>query len=93
MDLKATVVLNEAEFSKLVHKETDSRSGCAYHFRKRFLAYFRNDCFGVAFFSKVREQQKNSREPLFAGVEELVNEVFFDTYIARQEMLHEEFRK
>jgi hypothetical protein len=66
MDVQTAAVLNQAEFFELVHKETDPRPGGTHHLRERFLAYLRNNDFGLAFFSEVRQQEKDSGQTLLA---------------------------
>src|SRR5438105_6533363 len=39
------------------------------------------------------EEEKQTREPLFAGIKQLVHEVFFDANIAREQISDEHLRK
>jgi hypothetical protein len=41
---------------------------------------------GPALFSEVGEQEERPGQPLFTGIEELVNQVFLDAEIPRQEL-------
>ena len=69
MNLDAPVVLNKAELAKAVHEETDAGPSGADHLRQGFLRDLRNQSFWFTRLTKLRQQQKNSRQTLFAGVE------------------------
>jgi hypothetical protein len=69
----AAVVVNKTELSEPIHKEVNSRSGRADHFRQGFLAYFRNYVLRSSFFAKVGQQQKRPGQPLLSRVKELID--------------------
>ena len=50
------VVVNEAQFSELIHEETDARTRRADNFSKRFLTDLRNHRLWLAFLAEVRQQ-------------------------------------
>jgi len=82
--LQAAIVVNETQFPEAVHEEADSRTSSSHHLGQNFLTDFRDHGFGLTHFAKVSEQEKDTGQPLFAGVEELVDQVRFVTDIARQ---------
>ena len=74
MDLQsARAIVNEAQRSEPIHEEADPRAGCADHFRQCLLADLGNHGLGCACFAKMSQQQKDSRQPLLARIEKLVN--------------------
>jgi len=54
VDLYVAVVINEAQFAKLVHEKAHAGARRTDHLRKRLLAYLRDDWFGAAFLAEVR---------------------------------------
>ena len=78
VDLDAAVVVNEAEFSKLVHEKAHARPGRSDHLRKRLLADFRDHRLRFVFLTKVRQQQKQAGKTFLARIEQLIDEVCFD---------------
>jgi hypothetical protein len=76
------VVIDEAELAKFVHKEADPAAGGADHFGQGVLGNVGNDLFGFVDGAVASHQEKSAGEAFFAGVEELVDEVFFDADVA-----------
>ena len=56
VNLDAAVVVNEAQFSKLVHEKTNAGPGRADHVRERFLADFRDQWLRFVILAKVRQE-------------------------------------
>jgi len=73
----AVVIINKAMIPEPVHEVTDPRTGCADHLRQRILIYIGDYDFGLAVLAKMRKQQENPGQPLFAGIEKLVQEIRF----------------
>jgi hypothetical protein len=90
VDLKAAVVIDEAEAAEFVHEKIDAGSGGADHLGKRLLAERRNDVLGPFVLAEICEQQKNPRQALFAGIKELIDQVFFDAKIPMQQIGNEQ---
>jgi hypothetical protein len=84
------VVVDETQFSKFVHKEAHARSGCADHVSESFLVKADRGDRRASHFSIICEKQKETREPLFTWIEELVDHVCFDPAVPAQQMLYEE---
>jgi hypothetical protein len=68
------VIFDEPQFPEAIHKKTHSGSRCANHLRQDFLTDLWNYRLGLAFLAELGEQQENSRQPLFAGIEKLINQ-------------------
>jgi hypothetical protein len=56
LQLIARVIINESQFSEPVHEKTDSRPGCAYHFRERLLTHLGDYSLGLTFLAKMSQQ-------------------------------------
>jgi hypothetical protein len=81
MNLDLSVVRDEGELAKLVHEKADTGACGADHFCQRFLADMCRDGLRVTFLSEVCQKKEKAREPLLAGIEQLVDEVFFDAAV------------
>src|ERR1700677_4534920 len=93
MDFYFSVVADEAQFAEFVHEKTDAGSGGADHLCQCLLTDTRIDWLRAAFLSEMREQKEKSREPLLARIKQLVDQVLFNTAVARQEIRHKHLRK
>src|SRR5271156_4539725 len=87
------VVLNQAQFSKLVHEVTYTRPCGADQLSKRLLANFCDNRLGSTFLAKIRQQKKRSCQSLFGRIEQLIDQVLFNSNSARQEVRDEHLRK
>jgi hypothetical protein len=87
------VVGNEPQLTETIHEEIDTRPGCANHLRQHFLTHSGNDLFRSFFFAKLRQKKKNSGQPFFAGIEELIHQVFLNPGVTGQKMGNENIRK
>lgn len=67
------VVFNEAQFEELIHEETDTGAYGTDHLSEQFLTDLRDHRFRLAFFSEVGQQQQDPRQPLPAGIDELIH--------------------
>ena len=90
VDLETAIVIDEAEAAEFVHEEIDPRARGADHFRQRFLVDRRGDVLGFVFLAEIRQQQKHPRQPLLAGIEQLVDQILFDAKIAVQQIGNEQ---
>ena len=91
VDLDLAVIADEAELAEFVHEEADAGTGGADHLRQCFLAHLNLDRMQAAFLAEVGQQQQKPRQPLLARIEKLVDQVRFDSVVARQQVRHEEF--
>src|SRR5271169_197076 len=89
----ATVVVNEAQFTKSVHEEAHARARRADHLRERLLADIRNHRLRSSFLAKVRQQKQHPGEAFLARIEQLIDQVLFDPDGPSQKMRDEHFGK
>jgi hypothetical protein len=93
VDADAAVVLDETELAKAIHEEADARASGAYHFGEGFLGDGGDKGFGLAGFTEFGHEKEGAGEALFAGVEELVDEVGLGLHAAGEEETKEEVRE
>jgi hypothetical protein len=93
VDVQAAIVVDEAQLSELIQKETHPGPRGADHLGQRFLTDPRNHQLLLPFFTKMGQQQEHPRQPLFARIKELINQVRFDPNIAGQQIRHKQRRK
>src|ERR1700745_641977 len=93
MNLDLAVVADEAELAKFVHEKADTGAGRPDHLCERLLADLRRDRLRGAILSKMAQKKKKTREPLLAGIEELVDQIFFDAAVSTQKIRHEQLGK
>jgi len=86
VNFQPAVVVDEAHLSEAIHKEINPGSGGADHFRQGFLAYFGDHVFRTPFLAKTSQQQESPGQPLFGGVEELIDQVGLRLIIAADEI-------
>jgi hypothetical protein len=91
--LETTVVVDESQFPEPVHEEANSRARRADHLGEGFLTDLRDYSFRNAFLAEMSQQQQNARKSLFAGVEELVDQIFFVADVACQQVRYKEIGK
>src|SRR6266849_3406589 len=89
VDVDLAVVLDEAQFPEFVHEKIDAGPCCANHLRQHLLRNFGEHCLRLALRAVAREQQQSARQPFLTGVEELVNQVFLDSYVSRNHISDE----
>jgi hypothetical protein len=69
VDFNVTVVINKTQFPKFVHEETHAGSRRSDHLRQCLLTDFRYDWLRPTLFAKIRQKQKDPRQPLLARIE------------------------
>src|ERR1700738_1956333 len=90
VDFNFSVVADQSQFAEFVHEVTDAGSGGADHLRQSFLADTWIDRPRAAFLSEMREQKEKARQSLLARIKQLVDQIFFNSAVARQEIHHEQ---
>src|SRR5438270_13817203 len=75
MDADATVVLDESQLSEPIHEEAHTRACSSNHFGQRLLRDLWNQRLRLAGLTKLCHQQQDSGQPLFTGVEKLVDKI------------------
>jgi len=78
----AVIIVDKAMLPEPVHEVTDAGPGRANHLCKSILIDSGDYSFSLAFLAKMRKQQENPSQTLFAGVEKLVYEVRFISDVA-----------
>src|SRR6267154_2047480 len=89
VDVDLAVVLDEAQFPEFVHEKIDPGPRGANHLRQHLLRYFGKHLLRMASRAVVREQQQSARQPLLAGVEELVHQGLLDSSVSCQHVSDE----
>ncbi len=89
VDVDAAVVVDEAHFAEAIHEEADARAGSADHLGECLLGDFWNDDMRVIGKPEFGHKEQDTRQALFTGVEELVDEVGLGSHAAGDEELHE----
>lgn len=87
--MNCAVVFDEAKFPELVHEKINSGPRRADHLRQHLLRYFGEDLHGQARRTIAGKQQQSPRQPLLARVEELVDQIPFDSDVSRQHVRDE----
>jgi hypothetical protein len=85
------VVLDETQLPELVQEVAHPRPRRTDHLRQRLLADLGRDRLRAAFLAEIRQQQEKPGEALFAGVEQLIDQVLFHPAVAREQVKHEPF--
>src|SRR5713101_7022568 len=93
MDLDFPVVFDETQFAEFVHEKAHARSGRADHLCKRFLTKRSHDRLWPAFLAEICKQKEKPGEALFARIEQLIDQVLFNSTVTGQQIRHEQFRK
>jgi len=78
----AVVIVDKAMLPEPIHEMTDPRPCCTDHLCERILIHSGDYGLGLAFLSKMRKQQENPSQTLFAGVEKLVHKIRFVSDVA-----------
>ena len=90
---RAARIIHEPELPEPVHEKAHPRTGGAHHFGQAFLTDFGHDRLRHAFLAEVSEKKKDASQPLFAGVEQLVNQILFIAHIPSQQIRRRTARK
>src|SRR5438105_6725973 len=93
MDFQFAVVFDKSQFAEFVHEKADARSGRADHFRQHFLTEFSHDRLRSAFLAEICKEKEKPGKALFARIEQLVDQVLFNSTVSRQQIRHEQFSK
>jgi len=89
VDAKSAVVLDEAQLPEFVHEKIDPWACCADHLRQHLLRHFGKYLLRLVQRAITREQQQGACQPFLAGVEELVDQILFDSDVACQHIGYE----
>jgi hypothetical protein len=87
------VVFNKSQLTEAIHEEADPGPRGTNHFRQSFLCDLRNHHIPLAGPAEFRHQQENPRQPLFTGVEKLIDKIGLASHAAGQQELEEQIRE
>jgi hypothetical protein len=93
MDADAAVVFDKAELAEAIHEEADARAGGADHLCQSFLRDGRKQVILFTRLTKFGQEQENSRQTPFAGVEKLSDKIGLGSHAPRQEKPQVHFRE
>ena len=82
-------IVDEAELLELVHEKADPRPGGAYHLPECLLTDLGDYNLGHTLLTEVSKQEQNPSQSLFAGIEKLVDQIFFVSNISCQQIRYE----
>ena len=85
MDPDAAVVFDKAELAKSIHEEADAGAGGADHPCQSFLRDFRKQVFPISRLTKFSQDQENSGQTPFAGVEKLIDKIGLGSHAPDQQ--------
>jgi hypothetical protein len=93
VDLKLTVVANEAHLPEPVHEKADPRPSGAHHLGQSFLTDLGNCNFRLSVFAEVSQQEKHASQSFLAGIKKLVNQIRFVSDVTCQQIGHKHIGK
>jgi hypothetical protein len=82
MNSDAAVAFDETELAKSIHEEAYAGAGGTDHLRQSLLRDPGNVLFGFPRFAELSHQQQNPRQPFFARVEELIDQISLGAHAA-----------
>jgi hypothetical protein len=82
-------IVDKAHFPEPVHEKAHPGACGTHHLGQGLLTDLRNHGLGHSFLAKMREHQKDAGQSLFAGIEQLVDQILFITDIAGELIRHE----
>ena len=86
MNFELAVVFDQAQFSKLVHEKIHARSGRANHLSECLLVELYGQRFQATVIAVIGQQQKSPCQPHLAGIEQLIDQVRFNSGGPSQKM-------
>src|SRR3981189_2423182 len=84
MDFQSSVVFDKTQFAEFVHEKAHARSGRADHLRQSFLTKLSHDRLWPAFLAEICKEKEKPGEALFARIEQLVDQVLFNSTVPSQ---------
>src|ERR1700730_15013091 len=93
VDFQVAVVVDEAQLPEFVHELADARACRADDLGQRLLADGGRNGLRPAILAEIRQEEQRAGQALFAGVEELVDEVLLDPAVAGQQVGREQLAK
>ena len=89
MNGESSIVLNKAQLFELIHQGVDLLARSSDHFGQQLLGYFRQSRGKVMAASKFVQLQEQARQPLLAGIEQMVDQILLGPDVSPQEIVPE----
>jgi hypothetical protein len=83
------VVVNVAKIAKPIEEEADTGSGGPYHICQSLLTYLGDNRNGLRFLAEVSHHHQQPGEALFAGIEQMIDQISLHADVAGEQMLLE----
>ncbi len=93
MDFQFPIVIDIAQLEEFVHEVADGGSGRPDHLREDFLTELSDDWLRCVLLAEIRKMKEKASEALFARIEQLVDQVLFNSTIPTQQVSYEQFRE
>jgi len=81
--------VNVAEIAEPIEEEADTGSGGAYHICKSLLTDLGDDLNGLRFLAEVSHHHQQSGKALFAGIEQMIDQISLHPDVAGKQVLGE----
>ena len=81
MDFQFPIVMDIAQLAEFVHEVADGGSGRPDHLREDFLTELSDDWLRCVLLAEIRKKKEKASEALFARIEQLVDQVLFNSTI------------
>src|SRR5271154_758208 len=89
----AFAIVEEAQHSEPIQEKTDPRTSRAYHLGESLLTDLGDYSLGYPFLPEVSKQEQKPGQPLFAGIEKLIDQILFVADISCQQVRYEHIRE
>ena len=84
VDFKPAVILDKAQLPEFIHEIIHSRARGTDHSGQRLLGHSGKHRDGLVIHAITGQQQKRARQPLFAGVEKLIDQILLESDVPCQ---------
>src|ERR1700745_3378862 len=91
MDFEVSVVVYVTQLPKLIHEVAHAGARRADHVCERLLAHLGDYRLLLSVLAEIRPQEQSARQPLLAGIKQLVDQVFLHADRASQKVRRESF--
>jgi len=93
MNFEVAVVADKAQFAEFIHEKADTRTRRTHDIGQCLLADPRNDWLRLAVLSEISQQEEDPRQPLFAGIEQVVHQILLNPGAAGQQVIQEQLHE
>ena len=85
--------MNKAQFPEFIHEKIDPGARGPNHLRQHPLRYVGKNLLRLALLAIASEQQQSACQPLFAGVEKLIDQILLDSNVPAKHVGDETVRE